>query len=70
MLHDITHCDNENCPKKDNCYRYLAHLEAKEQKLPYVSYFLWSDYPMEDDSSCDKFWNAEEFKSRLSNFEK
>lgn len=67
MFHDITHCDNENCPKKDNCYRYLAHLGAKERKLSYVSYHLYNDYPKEEDGSCNMYWDAEEFRERLKN---
>ena len=35
--HDITHCNNENCKNKDTCYRYLAHLEAKEKKYTYLN---------------------------------
>lgn len=40
MNHDIAHCDKQDCPKKDSCYRYQAHLEARELGLPYVSYFV------------------------------
>ena len=41
MIHDITHCKGDECPQKDNCYRYLAYIELVEQKahLP-VSMFL------------------------------
>ena len=43
MSHDITHCDNEDCPAKDTCHRYLANLEAKEKELEYCSYFKFNE---------------------------
>lgn len=39
--HDITHCNNENCKNKDTCYRYLAHLEAKEKKIHLFNLFSY-----------------------------
>lgn len=57
MNHDIAHCNKQDCPKKDNCYRYQAHLEAKELGLPYVSYFILEDEDINEDGSCDHWWN-------------
>jgi hypothetical protein len=39
MNHDIAHCSKDDCPLKESCKRYQAHLEAKKLKLVYVPYF-------------------------------
>jgi len=31
-IHDITHCNNENCESKDKCYRYNAYQELQKHK--------------------------------------
>lgn len=46
---DITMCDDEGCPMKDRCYRYLA----KPSK--WQSYF--ADSPREDDK-CELVWEV------------
>ena len=36
MNHDVTHCQGDNCPKKETCYRYKAYLDipnVKDQTL-------------------------------------
>lgn len=32
MNHDITHCMGIDCPIKDDCFRYEAHLEVESGK--------------------------------------
>lgn len=32
MIHDIAHCNNEECKRKDECYRFQAYLELKKKK--------------------------------------
>lgn len=54
MNHDIAHCENSDCVKKDSCYRYQAHLEAKVYKLEYVPYFLPE---ATDTDNCEYYWN-------------
>lgn len=40
MCHDITHCSGADCAKKEQCFRYQAHLELREKKLEGLySYF-------------------------------
>ena len=53
--HDITHCNNENCKNKDTCYRYLAHLEAKEKKYTYLTYLVIDDLVKEN---CSIYWEV------------
>ena len=53
--HDITHCNNENCKNKDTCYRYLAHLEAKEKKYTYSPYLVIDDLVKEN---CSIYWEV------------
>ena len=53
--HDITHCNNENCKNKDTCYRYLAHLEAKEKGYTYLTYLVIDDL-VED--NCSIYWEV------------
>ena len=47
---DITMCKGTNCPKKNECYRFLATPSEYRQ-----SYFI--DPPYEKDK-CDEFWNV------------
>lgn len=54
MNHDIAHCSKTDCPSKESCKRYQAHLEAKRLKLVYVPYFE----PIVKDGKCD--WYLEE----------
>lgn len=46
MNHDILHCDGLNCKLRDNCHRYLAHLEA--QKNYDLAIRLWGDNEKEE----------------------
>ena len=62
MNHDIAHCDNQDCPKKDSCYRFQAHLEARERKMQYVSYLI-----IENIDDFDKYWDKNEYYERLKN---
>lgn len=47
---DITMCKGTNCPKKNECYRFLATPSEYRQ-----SYFI--DPPYEKDK-CGEFWNV------------
>lgn len=49
MTHDIAHCEGGNCPQKERCRRYLAHLDAKRLKLGFITYIT----PKKD---CNMFW--------------
>ena len=64
MMHDIAHCGNDKCKDKDKCYRYLAHLEAKERGLPYVTYFVIEEHMRNEDYDCNSFWDYEEWTNR------
>jgi hypothetical protein len=55
---DITKCKGQNCPIKDQCYRYTAKDSI------WQSYFMES--PINDDK-CDMYWgeNAESIFNQL-----
>lgn len=53
MNHDIIHCKNSNCIKKDTCYRYLSYQEAMERKLTYISVMV--NRPKDKDG-CNIYW--------------
>ena len=43
MNHDIHHCNGvitpgNLCTRREDCQRYIAHLDAKKHKLEYLSY--------------------------------
>jgi hypothetical protein len=44
----------------------MAHLDAKRQNLPYVSYFIVDESLFNEDGSCREFWSAEAFEERLN----
>lgn len=58
MNHDIAHCDNEDCPAKNNCKRYIAHTEAVKLKLNNISYLYNEPDIRKDDGSCIAFWET------------
>ena len=44
---DISMCRNENCLRKEKCYRYMAKPEE----------FQWySDFATDDGKDCDYYW--------------
>ena len=45
---DISKCKGDNCPMKENCYRYKA-IEGICQ-----TYFI--DIPLEKDNTCEYYW--------------
>ena len=51
--HDIAHCDNDKCSNNMTCRRYLAHLDAMERNLDYLSYFVMDK---EDQPDCTSYW--------------
>ena len=48
---DITMCKGDNCPKKENCYRYTAPVNEYRQ-----SYFF--DTPIKEDGTCEHYWEV------------
>lgn len=53
MNHDITHCNKQDCPKCNDCYRYIAYLDALKNKVHTVSMLLPEEAP------CHLFWDKE-----------
>jgi len=52
MNHDILHCDGLNCKLRDNCHRYLAHLEVQKIHALHISY----DYIVSNTKKCKNLW--------------
>lgn len=53
---DITMCNGNGCPKKDNCYRFKAN-----PNLLWQSYFMETPYK---DDKCDMYWPIEKKKKK------
>ena len=48
MNHDIVHCDGIECPLKERCVRYKAHLDLKENEYNGLyDYYIISPYDRE-----------------------
>ena len=58
MWHYITHCKGNDCPLKDNCYRYLAYQEPYD--FP-ISVFQNAQYK---DGECEYFMDVEVWQIR------
>ena len=45
MNHDIVHCDGIECPLKERCVRYKAHLDLKENQYNGLyDYLIFNPY--------------------------
>ena len=45
MNHDIIHCDGIECPLRDKCQRYKAHLDLKENQYNGLyDYLIFNPY--------------------------
>ena len=51
MNHDITHCRGNDCPIKEQCYRYLAYKDINKPMLISVT------APIYKNGSCELFWD-------------
>lgn len=58
MQHDITHCNNEKCPTKEHCHRWVAYQEAVKLKLPRIGCAIIDEDTMAD-GMCLLFWEHE-----------
>lgn len=56
---DITMCEGDGCPKREQCWRYTA-----EPSLYRQAYFIAS--PVKD-GACEYFWKDETVKSEGQN---
>ena len=54
--HDITHCNGNNCAVKEQCYRYLAYVDAQEKHLDYITMHL-RKLPINNSKDCTLFWD-------------
>jgi hypothetical protein len=49
---DITKCNNEECPKKDTCYRYTSKPDEMQS---------YSKFKPNDDGQCEYFWENTQY---------
>ena len=56
--HNMMHCAQDQCKKKDQCYRYWLGQEIKNTNWPYASYYL-PDNPVTD--GCEFYINKDYF---------
>lgn len=53
VIHDMAHCTGLNCPVRENCKRYHAHIALKKdcKNIPYA-YYINAEYY---NGRCDFF---------------
>ena len=57
-FHDMMHCSQNTCKKKDKCYRYWLGKELKNTDYRYASFY----YPEEAvTDGCEHFLNIKEW---------
>lgn len=54
---DMTHCRGDNCPQKEECYRYCLH---KNSKARIASYFAAEAYDKET-NKCKHYLNKKDW---------
>ena len=54
--HDMMHCSQEQCKKKDQCYRYWLGKNFKEHDFQYASFF-YPEKPVNE--GCEYFIKTE-----------
>lgn len=60
MQHDITHCKGGDCPLKETCYRYIAHLDLKENPGKYGLYHSYLITEPHNYGKCKMYLKHEE----------
>jgi hypothetical protein len=53
---DITMCEGNDCPKKQQCYRFTA------EKNPYRQAYFFQ-HPLQKNGDCDEFIKIHEVKN-------
>ena len=53
--HDWAHCNGNDCSVKENCIRYLLHLEAKDGGFTYLTYVRTE----QKGDECKYFWEVD-----------
>ncbi|HSH24994.1 MAG TPA: hypothetical protein VLA13_05595 [Massilibacterium sp.] len=48
----ITKCENEDCPLKEKCYRYLAPPNSERQ--------AYGDFKPDENGNCEYYWERYE----------
>jgi hypothetical protein len=57
---DISMCAGGNCPKKQDCYRFIAKPSQYMQ-----TYFVHPPYDVKE-QTCEMFWDNSEYKEKNS----
>ena len=58
--HDMLHCSQDNCPKKEQCYRFFLGQDFKNHEYQYASFYM----PSKDKNlnECEHFINKKEYE--------
>ena len=58
-FHDMTHCSQDKCPKKEQYYRFFLGQNFKNHDYQYASFYM----PDKDKdlSECEYFINKKEY---------
>lgn len=59
---DISMCPGDDCPRKEDCYRYTATPSPYRQ-----SYFAKPVYDKKDKAKCTYFWGTMKKKGKGDN---
>lgn len=55
--HDISHCQGNNCKKKESCHRYLQHLKLLEMDTRLMVSYLFPSECLERD--YESYWGKD-----------
>lgn len=56
MNYDITFCEGENCPRKQQCHRYRELQRYRADKDPNKKTYIYM-YEPTDTTNCSMFWS-------------
>ena len=57
--HDMLHCSQDNCPKREQCYRFFLGQDFKNHGYQYASFYMPSKD--KDLNECEYFINKKEY---------
>ncbi len=57
--HDMLHCSQKECERKDTCYRYWLGTELKNSGFQYASFYMPLD--KKEMESCNHYLNLKNY---------
>lgn len=58
--HDMCHCNQDKCSKKDECYRYWLGIDLKNHNFQYATFYMPKNE--QDLNDCKFFIDKEYYK--------